>query len=457
MKKKFSINKFFFKISIFFILGLVVFFLLPFIINLNAYKNKLEVEFSSILNSQVKIDGAVEYSITLGPRIIVDTIVIENDSEESLTGNINTVEISINPIDILTQTFNLKKIKFINGSLSLPINFVDGLINGKNNKFNNLQFENLDIKIFNNRSDFQLDGNSGSLITENNQLVASEVYGSLGTFGYKLRYKDNLINFSIPQIKLETEYQIKSNQMKNAFLQIKSANKLFFPGFENIYLRTEVYNEKEKFMFKDIKLTSSVYNGIGWIEFITNPNLSINANLTFGRTNFSTISKSAIATFFQNTLLDIASMFNASFKISFKHILMEQNYFENLYLDVQFLEGDIIVNNFELVSKNNNLQFSGRIVDENKDKLFFFNTKFRTNQLKKLCTKICKNDAIKDNYSMVAEGTYNIKKAKVTLDDFFSHKKYNKQELISLSNDINKTILGNFENSLELKNYLGLY
>ena len=124
-------------------------------------------------------------------------------------------------------------------------------------------------------------------------------------------------------------------------------------------------------MFKDIKLTSSVYNGIGWIEFITNPNLSINANLTFGRTNFSTISKSAIATFFQNTLLDIASMFNASFKISFKHILMEQNYFEDLYLDVQFLEGDIIVNNFELVSKNNNLQFSGRIVDENKDKLFF--------------------------------------------------------------------------------------
>ena len=88
---------------------------------------------------------------------------------------------------------------------------------------------------------------------------------------------------------------------------------------------------------------------------------------------------------------------------------------------------------------------------------FFFNTKFRTNQLKKLCTKICKNDAIKDNYSMVAEVTYNIKKAKVTLDDFFSHKKYNKQELISLSNDINKTILGNFENSLELKNYLGLY
>ena len=111
MKKKFSINKFFFKISIFFILGLVVFFLLPFIINLNAYKNKLEVEFSSIVNSQVKIDGAVEYSITLGPRIIVDTIVIENDSEESLTGNINTVEISINPIDVLTQTFNLKKNK----------------------------------------------------------------------------------------------------------------------------------------------------------------------------------------------------------------------------------------------------------------------------------------------------------------------------------------------------------
>ena len=457
MKQKFFLNKFFFKISAIFILAFGIFFLGPFIFNLEAYKNKLELTLSSTFDAQVKIESNIEYSIKFGPKIIINNIFFENNSEEGLSGNINSIEISINPIDVVTKKFNLHKIKLLNGSISVPYNFIERLIKENNNQFSNLQFENMDFKIFNNNSEFQLDGNHGSLISQKNQLIASEIRGSLGTYNYQLRFKDNLINFSIPRIKLEIEYQLKSDKLQNSFLQIKSANNLFFPGLDNIYLRANVILEKDDVSLKNIKLTSSTYNGFGSVNFKTNPNLTITTDLTFGRTNFTNIPNKIITNFFQNTLFDLASMFNANFKVNFKHILIDQDYFEDLYLDIKFLEGDIIINNFELVSNSNNLIFSGRIVDENKDKLFFFTTKFRTKNLKKLCLKICKNPPLKENYSMVAEGVYNIRHAKLTLDDFFSDKKYNKQDLTDLSNKINTMNEGSFERFLQLKNFLSLY
>ena len=235
MKQKFFLNKFFFKISAIFILAFGIFFLGPFIFNLEAYKNKLELTLSSTFDAQVKIESNIEYSIKFGPKIILNNILFENNSEEGLSGNINSIEISINPIDVVTKKFNLHKIKLLNGSISVPYNFIERLIKENNNQFSNLQFENMDFKIFNNNSEFQLDGNHGSLISQKNQLIASEIRGSLGTYNYQLRFKDNLINFSIPRIKLEIEYQLKSDKLQNSFLQIKSANNLFFPGLDNIY------------------------------------------------------------------------------------------------------------------------------------------------------------------------------------------------------------------------------
>ena len=62
MKKKFSINKFFLKISILFILILLTFFVSPLFLNLNNYKSNFEMELSSLLKTSVKIEGNIEYS-----------------------------------------------------------------------------------------------------------------------------------------------------------------------------------------------------------------------------------------------------------------------------------------------------------------------------------------------------------------------------------------------------------
>jgi len=187
------------------------------------------------------------------------------------------------------------------------------------------------------------------------------------------------------------------------------------------------------------------------------PNLFFKTDLVFGRTNFSSISSSVLSDFFSNDLFDIASNFNAHFKIKFKHLIIDQAYFDDLNIDIKFVGGDIILNNVEFISANNNFLLTGRIIEDNKDKLMFFKSKFSTNQLKKMCLKTCKSYPLSNDYVMVAQGTFNLKKAKFYLEEFFSNKNYNKEELELLTNHLNSKIAGNISKSLELKSYLSIY
>ena len=457
MKRTFSINKFFLKVSFVFVSCLILFFTLPFLLNFNSFKNNLEIELTSILGSHVKIDGDIVYSIKTGPKLKLENVIFENDINEGLGGNINRIEFFINPIDFLTQDFNLKKINFIDGSLSVPELFINGFINYNKAQFEEISFNNVDLKIFNDQSEFQIDSNTGIFIFKNNKLISSKFNGLISNLDYEIKFKNNVIDFSIPQIKFSSEFLLPKQPDQNNFLQIKSASNIFFPGFNNIYLRSAVKFNKDKVVFNNIKLTSAIYNGIGNIEISFKPNLFFNIDLVLGRTNFASLSSSVLSNFYTNDLLDIASKFNAHFKIKFKHIILEQSYFDDLNLDLKFVGGDIIINNAELASANNNLMLTGRIVEDSKDKLMFFKSKFTTNQLKKMCLNTCKSSPLSNDYVMVAQGIYNLKKAKFYMEEFFSNKNYNKDELELLTNRLNSAVAGNIQKSLELKNYLSIY
>ena len=457
MKNKFSINKFFLKVAFVFISCLVLFFTLPFLLNLNSFKNNLEIELTSILGSHVKIDGDIVYSIKTGPKLKLDNVVFENEVNEGLSGNINEIEFFINPIDFLTQDFNFKKINLINGSLSVPELFVYGFYNYNKSQLEEISFHNVDFKIFNEQSEFQIDSNSGIFIFNNNKLTSSKFYGLISNLDYEIKFKNNVIDFSIPQIKFALEFLLPKQPEQNNFLQIKSASNIFFPGFNNIYLRSGVQLGTDKIILNNIKLTSAIYNGLGNIEIYLKPNLLFKTDLVFGRTNFSSISSSVLSDFLSNDILDIASNFNAHFKIKFKHLIIDQAYFDDLNIDIKFVGGDIILNNVEFISANNNFLLTGRIVEDNKDKLMFFKSKFSTNQLKKMCLKTCKSYPLSNDYVMVAQGTFNLKKAKFYLEEFFSNKNYNKEELELLTNRLNSIIAGNISKSLELKSYLSIY
>ena len=74
-----------------------------------------------------------------------------------------------------------------------------------------------------------------------------------------------------------------------------------------------------------------------------------------------------------------------------------------------------------------------------------------------MCLNTCKSSPLSNDYVMVAQGIYNLKKAKFYMEEFFSNKNYNKDELELLTNRLNSAIAGNIQKSLELKNYLSIY
>jgi hypothetical protein len=457
MKKKFSINRYFFRISLILLSIIVLTFSLPWLVNLNSHKSSLELELSSLLKTGVKIEGDISYSLKTGPKLNFENIIFDGDSSEELSGNINAMEISISPLAIFNKKVFFKKINMIEGSISFPMSFMQVLISKNQMQLKRINIENVSIKILDNESEVQLDNNSGSFVYNQDKLVGSTLKGLLADLDYDFSFKNNTINFSIPKIKFDVEYLIDEQAKQNSFLQIKSASNFLFPGFSNIYLRTNVSATKEKVNFNNIKLTSSTYSGIGNIEFNLQPHFFIKTKLIFGRTNLSSISTLDLANFFSNDLFEIASKFNSQFNIEFKNVLLDQNYFDDLNVDVRFDSGDIILNSVEFISKQNYLQLTGRIFEEDKDKLMFFNTKFRTSQLKKLCNRSCNSQALQDQYSMAAQGTLNIKKAKIAMDDFFSSKSYSRSEIENLNDNLNTMLSGNLEKSFVLKNFLSLY
>ena len=183
----------------------------------------------------------------------------------------------------------------------------------------------------------------------------------------------------------------------------------------------------------------------------------VNLDLVFGRTNFSSILDSSWVSFFNKDLFKIAKLINGNIKVKFRNIILEDDYFDNLNIDVTFNNGDIILNNVDFISDDHSFNLSGRFVQNENDFLLFFNSKFSTNQLKKLCNKYCQPKALKDNYSMEAKGIFNIKKSKFYIDDFFSSKRLTKVELDKLNQDLNSIFAGNLEKVFVLKNFLSLY
>ena len=457
MKKKFSINKFFLiTFSILFTLFVLI-FITPFFLNLNALKSLVELELNSAFSTSSTIEGNIIYSLKTGPKLNIENTVFNKDNDEGLNGNINQIQISVSPFNIFQKKINFMKIKITDGSLSIPEDVAKLLITKNANNLKKLNIENVSIKIFNKQSEIQIDNNEGTISYKDEQVSGASISGIIGNLNYNVKFDSNKLDFSIPKIKFNVEYLFNKENNFPSLVQIKSASNLLFPGFKNIYLRADILTTKEKIVLENIKLTSSTYSGVGRIEIELQPRLFVKTDMSFGRTNFTNISNTELSSFINYDLFELASQFNGSFNLQFKHIILDQNYFDDLNLDVNFESGDIVLNNMEFISEDNNLQLSGRIFQESNDKLMFFKTKFRTNQLKKLCIQACISKAETNQYSIISQGTLDIKKTKISVDEFFSNKKYDVTEINTLNLNLNAMLAGNLEKTLILKNFLSIY
>ena len=74
MKKDFSASKFFLKVATLIVIFLVVIFAAPLALNINDYKSDLENKLSTALNTNIRIEGDIAYTFTLGPKLRLKNI-----------------------------------------------------------------------------------------------------------------------------------------------------------------------------------------------------------------------------------------------------------------------------------------------------------------------------------------------------------------------------------------------
>lgn len=457
MKKKFSINNFFLKIFVLATAILIVIFASPLFLNLNNYKSSFELELSSLLKTNVKIEGNIEYTFKTGPKLLLKSIFFESGEANTINGKIKNLNVITNPFNIFKKNFSFKTFYIANGNILISEEFIRVFLKNNKNIFKKINFKNIDLKIINRQSEIEFTSNNGKLFFNKGNISGVDIEGLFSNLFYKFRFKNKKLEFEIPSIKFSLEYLINNFKDKENFLQVKFANKIFFPGFKNVYFRSDIISNDKLIKLDDIKITSSTYSGLGSINIHRNFNPFILVDLAFGRTNFANVSDSEWVSFFNKDLFKVAKLINGNIKIKFKHIITENDYFDDLYIDVIFDNGDIVLNNVDFISDNNTLNLSGRFIQNENDSLLFFDSKFSTNRLKKLCIKVCKAKALTDNYSMESKGIFNIKKSKFIVDDFFSNKKLTKSEIDKRNQDLNVIFAGNLKKVFVLKNFLRLY
>ena len=220
MKEKFSTSKFFLKVAILIAVLLVTIFASPLILNLNGFKADFENKFSKLLNTNVRIEGDIEYIFNLGPQLRFENIVFDAGESNTLNGNLENLNLNVNPFKLFKKEFSLKKFSIAKGSLSISEVFFKSYILNQS-QFKKINFKNIDIKIVNNLSEIEFNNNSGAFLFNPKNLIAAQLKGFFSNSSYNLKYKNNKLEISIPEIKLSLEHERRDLTNNNGFVKIK--------------------------------------------------------------------------------------------------------------------------------------------------------------------------------------------------------------------------------------------
>ena len=259
MKKEFSASKFFLKVATLIVIFLVVIFAAPLALNINDYKSDLENKLSTALNTNIRIEGDIAYTFTLGPKLRLKNISFDAKEGNNLDGNIENLYLNVNPFELFKKKFSFKKFSIANGSLSVSDDFFKSYIQNKL-QFKKITFKNMDIKIVNNLSEIKFDSNDGVFLFNSQNLVTAKLQGTFSNLLYDLKYKNNKLEISIPEIKLSLEHTRQDLINNNGFVEIKFSEKLLFPGFRNTYIKSNIILANDKLELNNAKISSATYN-----------------------------------------------------------------------------------------------------------------------------------------------------------------------------------------------------
>ncbi|MDB3873328.1 hypothetical protein N9317_04700 [Pelagibacteraceae bacterium] len=438
--------------------GITTYFCFPFFINFNDDKKTgIENILSELIFYKVNIKGNIEYKLNPFPALQISEIYLNKENENSIIDNIN---VEVSPLDLISNKFSYNDIIIQGGEFIIDLNDL--------NRFNLIEefsdkkviFKEVSLKFFNNKQSFNLNQFSGTIEYKNSKV--SELNGNLylGEIPFKINYFKNKLNIKSKEINLKI--LIDNFLDENKLITININNSISFPGIETLFTELNFKKNNELIEIQSNQFKTNIFNGNLDISKSLNSKDPFQIKAIFNDVNFKKISYSELSEFFENGLNFFSNIFDANINIEFKELKTRNSVFKNLQMSFSFENGDTRVDKLKLFSDQHAINMQGRNIDYQKDKLFFYDFEFKTENLKDICKKICADKSLLDKiqgneFKLKSKGLLNINKAKITVEENFTDRQFNDNELKKLNSNLNSLILyGKLENLFNLSRYFTL-
>jgi hypothetical protein len=438
--------------------GITTYFCYPFFINFNDDKKTgIENILSELIFYKVNIKGNIEYKLNPFPILQISEIYLNKENENSIIDNIN---VEVSPLDLISNKFSYNDIIIQGGEFIIDLNDL--------NRFNLIEefsdkkviFKEVSLKFFNNKQSFNLNQFSGTIEYKNSKV--SELNGNLylGEIPLKINYFKNKLNIKSKEINLKI--LIDNFLDENKLITININNSISFPGIETLFTELNFKKNNEFIEIQSNQFKTNIFNGNLDISKSLNSKDPFQIKAIFNDVNFKKMSYSELSEFFENGLNFFSNIFDANINIEFKELKTRNSVFKNLKTSFSFENGDIRVDKLKLFSDQHAINIQGRNIDYQKDKLFFYDFEFKTENLKDICKKICADKSLLDKiqgdeFKLKSKGLLNINKAKITVEENFTDRQFNDNELKKLNSNLNSLVLyGKLENLFNLSRYFTL-
>ena len=446
-------------ISISLIIFLFAFYIcVPFLINFDDQKKiRIENLFSETISYDTKINGDIQYKLNPLPVLEISNINLTKNNENSI---LEKVILNISIFDLIRNRFTYGDVLLSGGEFIIDLNNAGDLSIISNFKNKKIKFNDVNLRFFNGKESFNLNQSNIKIFFKNKEIEQINGKFNIGEVSFQIYYKEDQLSLKSKEIDFKVSIENFSKDKKNVRLNFNQT--AFFPGIKKLYTDFEFEKNKETIYIKTNKFNTNLFSG--FVEIKKNdPRYPIEITGKFENANFKKIDFLEFEKFLQENLSVLANIFDAKVSLLFENMKTKEGIFDNAKITINFLKGDMVLDNFNLESDVNKLNVKGRNILYQKDNLFFYDLIFETSNIKNLCTLVCLDKSLinkinNKEFKLKSKGLLNIDKSKVTVEENFTDKQFNDNELKKLSTTLNTSIIsGKLENLFNISRYFNLF
>ena len=461
-KKKVLITGFFFLI-------LIIYILSPVILNLNNFKTNLEILIERNINKEVSINGKINYKFVPLPSIVIEDIELGDDIETK--SRIESTIVKILPHNLFIKKFRTKEITFKNGQFPIQINNFKDLNIFDSSKIK-IKFVNINIKLLRNSKNVIISNANSFIQIKNYYIKKLKLEGIYEEVPFILSFKKNKIQIKSKALNLKTKIVLNKG-INNITLSYD--DKLLIPGLQNILIQGDFIQKNGLIFSENSELSSKLFNGNFNFNFDYKNRKNPVLHFKLKKTRLDKMETSNFVNIVKYDIFELAKYFNGNILIDIPNAKFKNKIFNKVFIDIQFLAGDILINNFILSSFSNKLKISGKILKFEKDKLFFYKSEFSTGNYRKIINNLSIDKTVKSKitnkevFNIKSSGYLNLNKEKINIEknetNYFTTSNpyvdkqiiYEGNKLVNLNKRFNKILEGKLINFFNLPKLFELY